>query len=305
MAETRSPRREPFIGRPMPRLEDARLITGRGRYTDDVSYPGQAYAAFVRSPHPHAHIRDIDTAPARAMPGVLAVLTAADYAAAGGRGIGHFAVPADAHDVKKPFTHEWSGPPAFEHAQLPLAADTVRYIGEPVAVVVAETAALARDAAEHVAVDYDPLPAVTDVRAAIEPGAPLVHETAPRNLALDVAIGDAAAVEAAFASAHTVIAHRFRSQRIVNAQMEPRGAIGLFDEASGLVTVISGNQSANKLKNTLADCLGLPRDQVRAVTPDTGGAFGLRMNVYSEQVMVAVAARALKRPVKWLGDRHE
>src|SRR5215471_20564821 len=169
MSETRSPRREPFIGRPMPRLEDARLVTGRGRYTDDVSYPGQAWAAFVRSPHPHARIRNIDAAAVRATPGVLAVVTAADYAAAGGRGIRHFAVPADAHDVKKPSFHDWSGPPPIEMAQPMLAADRARYVGEPVAMAVAESAALAREAAERVDVRYEPLPAVTDVHAALAP----------------------------------------------------------------------------------------------------------------------------------------
>ena len=298
-------RRAPFIGRPMPRLEDRRLITGQGRYTDDFSYPGEVHAAFVRSPHPHARLVAIDAAPARRMPGVLAVLTAEDYAAAGGRGIGHFAVPADAHDVKKPFTHEWSGPPPFETAQLPLASGKVRFVGEPVAMVVAHSAALARAAAERVAVHYEALPAVTDVRDAIAPGAPLLHDEAPRNLALDISIGDADAVAAAFAQAHIVIEQRFRSQRIVNAQMEPRAALGLYDEVSGLITVVSGNQSAVKLKNTLADCLGVGREKIRAITPDVGGGFGLRMNVHPEQVMVAVAARALKRPTKWLGERCE
>src|SRR5215470_4843091 len=140
MVEKHSTRREPFIGRPMPRLEDARLVTGRGRYTDDVDCPGQAFAAFVRSPHPHARIVAIDAGAARAVAGVLAVITAADYAAAGGKGIRHFAVPADAHDVKKLSFHDWSGPAAFEMAQPVLAADRVRHVGEPVAMAVAETA---------------------------------------------------------------------------------------------------------------------------------------------------------------------
>src|SRR5258708_23517221 len=145
MTDTRSGQRAPYMGRPMPRLEDARLITGKGRYTDDFSYPNEVHAAFVRSPHPHACIVRIDAAPARALPGVLAVYTAEDYAAAGGRGIKHFALPADAHDVKKSSFHDWSGPPAFEMPQPVLAADRARYVGEPVAMVVAETAALARD----------------------------------------------------------------------------------------------------------------------------------------------------------------
>jgi carbon-monoxide dehydrogenase large subunit len=305
MAETRSPRREPFIGRPMPRLEDARLVTGRGRYTDDVSYPGQAWGAFVRSPHPHARIRGIDAAAVRATAGVLAVVTAADYAAAGGRGIRHFAVPADAHDVKKPSFHDWRGPAPFEMPQPVLATDRALYVGEPVAMVVAETAALAREAAERVTVDYEPLPAVTDVRDAIAAGAPLLHDAAPHNVAMDKQIGDRAAIDAAFAGAHLVVAHTFRAQRIINAQMEPRAAIGAYDEASGTVTALACSQGAVRLKTNVADCLAMPPEQVRAITPDVGGGFGLRNNPQSEQILVAFAARALQRPVKWLGDRSE
>src|SRR5262245_51190485 len=173
MDDTRT-RRAPFIGRPMPRLEDFRLITGQGRYTDDFSYPNEAHAAFVRSPHPHARVLDVDAGAARAMAGVLAAYTGKDYAAAGGRGIRHFAVPADAHDVKKPSFHDWRGAPAFEMAQPVLATDRVRHVGEPVAMVVAETATLAREAAERVAVRYEVLPAVVDVRDAIASGAPLL-----------------------------------------------------------------------------------------------------------------------------------
>jgi carbon-monoxide dehydrogenase large subunit len=305
MADDNAAQRAPFIGRPMRRLEDVRLTTGRGRYTDDIDLPAQAHAAFVRSPHPHARIVRLDAAAAHAMPGVLAVFTAQDYAAAGGRGIEHFAVPADAHDVKRPAFHDWRGAAPLRIRVLPLAVDKVRYVGEPIVMVVAESARLARDAAERVAVDYEALPAVTDARAALAPGAPLVHDAAPGNLALHVELGDAAAVEAALAAAHLVVAHAFRSQRIVSAQMEPRAALGAYDRASGLFTVISGSQGAVRLKTTLADCLAVAPEQVHAITPDVGGAFGLRTNVYPEQVMVAFAARALGRPVKWLGDRSE
>ncbi|HUI94495.1 MAG TPA: xanthine dehydrogenase family protein molybdopterin-binding subunit, partial [Xanthobacteraceae bacterium] len=305
MAETRSARREPFIGRPMPRLEDARLVTGRGRYTDDVSYPGEAFAAFVRSPHPDARIVAVDAVAARGLAGVLAVITAADYAAAGGRGIRHFAVPADAHDVKKAAFHDWRGPPPFEMAQPVLAADRTRYVGEPIAMVVADTAAVAREAAERVAVAYEALPAVTDVRAALAPGAPLLHDAAPGNLAMDMELGDAAAVAAACAGAHLVVTHAFRAQRIVNAQMEPRAAIGAYDAASGILTALACSQGANRLKTNVADSLGLAPEKVRAITPDVGGGFGLRNNSQSEQILVAFAARALVRPVKWLGDRAE
>ncbi len=305
MSDTRSNRREPYIGRPMPRLEDLRLVTGQGRYTDDVSFPGQAYAAFVRSPHPHARILGIEAAEARALAGVLAIYTAADFAAAGGRGIRHFAVPADAHDVKKPSFHDWQGAPAFEMPQPVLAADRARYVGEPVAMVVAESAERACEAAERIVVKYEPLGAVTDVRDAIKPGAPSLHDAAPHNTAMDKQMGDAAALAAAFKQAHLVVAHSFRSQRIVNAQMEPRAAIGTYDAASGSVTALACSQGANRLKTNVADSLGLATDKVRAVTPDVGGGFGLRNNPQSEAILVAFAARALERPVKWLGDRAE
>jgi aerobic carbon-monoxide dehydrogenase large subunit len=305
MTETRGHRRAPYIGRPMPRLEDFRLVTGQGRYTDDVVFPGQAYAAFVRSPHPHARILSVDAAPVRALPGVLTVYTAADYAAAGGRGIKHFALPADAHDVTKPSFHDWRGSPAFDMPQPVLAVDRARYVGEPVAMVVAESAALAREAAERVAVHYAPLPAVTDVRDAIASGAPLLHDEAPHNVAMDKELGEQAALAAAVAAAHLVVEQDFRSQRIVNAQMEPRAAIGAYDDATGIVTALACSQGANRLKTNVADSLGLAPDKVRAVTPDVGGGFGLRNNPQAEAILVAFAARALKRPVKWLGDRAE
>ena len=305
MTETRPGKREPYIGRPMPRLEDFRLITGQGRYTDDFVFPGQTYAAFVRSPHPHARILGIDAEPARALKGVLAVITAQDYAAAGGRGIKHFAVPADAHDVKKLSFHDWGGPPALEMPQPVLAADRVRHVGEPVVMVIAESDALAHAAAERVVVRYAALPAVVEVRDAIAPGAPLLHDEAPANVAMDKHTGDPAALEAAFAAAHLVVAHTFRAQRIVNAQMEPRAAIGLYDEASGLVTSLACSQGAVRLKANVADSLDLAPEKVRALTPDVGGGFGLRNNPQSEAILVAFAARALDRPVKWLSDRAE
>src|SRR5215472_8714820 len=168
--------REPYIGRPLPRFEDRRLVAGRGRFTDDVAFDGQAYAAFVRSPHPHARIRSIDTGTAAKLPGVIAIFAAKDYAAAGGRGIGHMANPAGTHDVKvKAFAGPGRQTP-FEMPHQPLAGDRVRFVGEPVAMVIAETQSAAQDAAESVIVNYDALPAVTDALAALKPGAPLLHD---------------------------------------------------------------------------------------------------------------------------------
>src|SRR5215813_586575 len=168
--------REPYIGRPLPRFEDLRLVAGRGRFTDDFAFDNQAYAAFVRSPHPHARIVSIDTAAAATLPGVIAVFMANDYALAGGRGIVHMANPAATYDVKiRAFTGPGRQTP-FETPHLPLAAGRVRFVGEPVAMAIAETQSTAQDAAENVIVQYDVLPAVTDALAALAPGAPLLHD---------------------------------------------------------------------------------------------------------------------------------
>ena len=297
--------REPYIGRPLPRFEDRRLVAGRGRFTDDVAFEGQAFAAFIRSPHPHARIRSIDIGAAAKLPGVVAVFTAKDYAAAGGRGIGHLANPAGTHDVKvKAFTGPGRQTP-FETPHLPLAAERARFVGEPVAMVVAETQSAAQDAVESVVVHYDVLPAVTDSLAALAPDAPLLHDEVPGNLALDTAFGDQTASEAAFAAAHLVVTQTFHNQRIASAHMEPRAAIGAYDEAQGDYTILTGSQGAVRVKNTIAGCLGVPPERVRAITHDVGGAFGLLNNVYPEQVMVTWAARQVGRPVKWTGDRTE
>ena len=298
-------RREPYIGRALPRFEDRRLLAGRGRYTDDFSFDGEVYAAFLRSPHAHARINAIDTAAAAERPGVIAVFTAADYAAAGGRGIGHFANPAGTHDVTlKAFAGPGRMTP-YEAPHLPLAVDRARFVGEPVAMVIADTRAAAEEACEHVAVDYEELPAVTSALAALAPGAPLVHDTVAGNLALHTAFGDRAAVEAACAGADVVVARTFRNQRFASAQMEPRAAIGCYDEAQGVYTVLTGSQGAVRIKNTLAACLGVAPERVHARTHDVGGAFGLLSNLYPEQLLVTWAARQIGRPVKWTGDRTQ
>ena len=298
-------RRGPYIGRPLPRFEDLRLVAGRGRFTDDLAFDNQVYAAFLRSPHPHARILSIDTDAAAQLPGVIAVFTANDYAAAGGRGIGHMANPASTYDVKvKAFTGAGRQAP-FETPHLPLAAERVRFVGEPVAIAIAETQWAAQDAAESVVVRYDILPAVTDSLAALASDAPQLHDDLPGNLAIDTAFGDEAAADVAFASAHLVVAETFRNQRIASAHMEPRAAIGAYDERDGVYTILTGSQGAVRIKSTIAACLGVPPERVRAITHDVGGAFGLLSNVYSEQVMVTWAARQVRRPVKWTGDRTQ
>jgi aerobic carbon-monoxide dehydrogenase large subunit len=295
----------PYIGRALPRLEDARLVTGAGRYTDDVHLPGEAHAAFVRSLHAHAVIRSIDTAAARVMPGVLAVLTGADYRAADLTGIRQLPVPADVIDYKQKAFGPDSTRPPFDTPQWPLAIGKVRYVGEPLAAVIAETSSAARDAAAAVGVGYDILPAVTDAIDAIAPGAPALHDAVPDNLALDAQFGDRDATDAVFAQAEIVVEHTFRNQRIVNAQMEPRAALGSYDAKDDRYTLISGSQGVHRQKTALAECFAVAPERLRVICPDVGGAFGLRTNVYPEQVVVVWAARHVGRPVRWTGDRSE
>jgi carbon-monoxide dehydrogenase large subunit len=300
-----NPQRGPFIGRPMPRFEDLRLVRGGGRYTDDVSVAEQTSAVFVRTPHAHASIVAIDTSAARAHPGVLAVLTGDDYVADGHLGMAHFPNPADANDIKIPTFVPMPERKILDELQLPLAAGRVRFVGEAVAIVVAESLVAARDAAEKVVVEYETLPAVSDVAEALSHDAPTIWPNAPGNLALDNAFGDRAAVEAAIARAHVVIEQTIRCQRTASAFMEPRSAIGRYDEAAGQYILISGCQGVHRVRHPLADCLKVPQERVRVICPDVGGGFGSRTNLYPEQVAVVWAARRLGRPVKWTGDRHE
>jgi len=294
-----------YIGRPLPRFEDLRLVRGAGNFTDDVSLPGQAFAIFVRAPHAHARIVSIDTSAARGSPGVLAVLTGADYVADGYVGVAHMPNPADANDVKIHTFTSTSERTILDLLQPPLPTERVRYVGEAVAVVVAESLAAARDGAEAVAIKYDAQPAVTDVMEATAVGAPALWEQAPDNVALDNAFGDRAAVEAAIARAHLVVEETIRCQRTASGFMEPRAAIGNYDPVDDSYTLISGCQGAHRLRHGLAGCLKVPPERIRVLCPDVGGAFGSRFNVYPEQVVVVWAARRMCRAVKWTGDRHE
>jgi carbon-monoxide dehydrogenase large subunit len=286
----------------LPRFEDLRLVRGAGRYTDDMSLPHQAHAAFLRAPHAHARIARIEISAARTMPGVLAVLTGADYVADGLSGAMQGPVPADAVDIRfKAFSGRQH--PILDQPQFPLAVDRVRYPGEAVAMVVAETPWQARDAVEAIVVEYEVLPAVIDPGAAI--GAVAIWPEAPDNVALDEEFGDRDAVNAAFASADLVVEIDVRNQRIVNAQMEPRSAIGAYDPASDNYTVISGGQGPHRPRQVLAASFSLPEAKLRFINPDTGGGFGPRNNLYPEQAAVAWAARRVGRPVKWTSDRSE
>jgi carbon-monoxide dehydrogenase large subunit len=233
-------RRDRFIGRPLPRFEDLRLVRGTGRYTDDVAAEQQSYAVFVRAPHAHADIVSIETSAARARPDVLAVLTCEDYLADGHIGMSHFPNPADAVDVRHPTFAASPQQKILDELQLPLVVGRVRHAGEAVAVVVAETLLAAHDAADAVEVEYRALPAVTEVLEALASNAPAIWPVAPGNLALDNQFGDRAAVDAAMHRAHLVVEKTIRNQRTASAFLEPRAALGSYDAAAKQYTLISG-----------------------------------------------------------------
>ena len=277
------------------RSEDPPLVTGRGRFTDDVSLPGEAHAAFVRAQVGHGEVRGVDTARAAAMPGVLAVFIGAELAAAGLGAI----PPAVALPGR-------GGRLMFSAAMPALAVGRVRYVGEPLAIVVAETAAQARDAAEAVMVDVRELPAAVDVDAALAPGAPLVWPEVPNNIVLDWTDGDAAAVDAAFARAAHVERVRLVDTRLAPAALEPRAAIGQWDAASGRYTLIAGTQGVAVVRRMLAEFVfRVPPQQVRVLTYDVGGGFGMKTQAYSEYAALLYAARRVGRAVKWCATRLE
>jgi carbon-monoxide dehydrogenase large subunit len=275
------------VGQPVPRQEDPKLLQGQGRYTDDLALPGQLYAHVVRSPYAHAVLNGVDVSAARAAPGVHAVITAADLTEYGEMTC---AMPLKNAD----------GTPLRTTRRPALAGDKLRFVGDPVAVVVAETKAQAKDAAELVELDVDILDAVTEASAAA--AAPLIYDDIAENCVLDFAFGDAGKVAAAFASAAHVQKLSIRNSRIVVAAMEPRSAIGEF--ADGRFTLHVGCQGVFGLRNQLADdVLKLPKDKVRVRTGNVGGSFGMKANVYPEYLPLLHAAKMLGRPVKWTDER--
>lgn len=279
------------IGQPVRRVEDQRLVVGRGRYTDDINLPGQAYGVVVRSPHAHARIRSIDVSRARAAPGVLAVLTAED--------LGEASIPCFI-----PITNrDGSRAPMPRHPVL--CRDRVRYVGDKVAFVVAETKAQARDAAELVDIDWDVLEAVVDTASALEPGRPQVHAECPNNIAFDWQYGDPDKVAQAFAQAARVVRLELVNNRLVCNPMEPRAAVASWDPSEGKLTLYTCTQGGWAFRDVLAGHLGLPKEKVRVVTPDVGGGFGMKAMYYGEYTLCAVAARKLGRPVKWTAERSE
>ncbi|HZQ00045.1 MAG TPA: xanthine dehydrogenase family protein molybdopterin-binding subunit [Reyranella sp.] len=281
------------VGQPVPRKEDPTLLRGEGRYTDDINLAGQAHAVMVRSRIAHGVLKGIDTTAARAMPGVLAILTYADLAAAG------FGPMKCAMNIP-----DRNGQPMKTPPRHSLAKDRVRYVGEAVACVVAETVAQAKDAAEAVELDIEELPAVTTPADALKPGAPQIHDEAPGNLVLDFHHGDGEAVKKAFAAAAHVTRLDIVSNRIVVNPMEPRSAIGSYEDGRWVLRL--GCQGVMGIRAGLArDVLNTTPDKVRVLTGNVGGSFGMKSQVYPEYGPLLLAARQLGRPVKWTDERSE
>jgi carbon-monoxide dehydrogenase large subunit len=282
------------VGQPVLRVEDPKLLKGEGRYTDDVNVPGQAYAVMVRGRYAHGTIRRVDVAAARKMPGVLGAYTAADLAA-GGIGPIKCGMMVQGRDGKP-----WLTPP-----RPVLAGEKVRFVGEAVAFVVAQTRAQAKDAAEAVEVEIEPLPAAPSVAAALAVGAPQVHDSVPGNVAVDYHWGDSEKVAAAFAKAAHVTKLSLVSNRIVINPLEPRSALGQYDAASGKFTLTVCSQGVFGMKGGTAGILGTTPDKMRVLTHNVGGSFGMKSQVFPENVCVLFAAKALGRAVKWTDERSE
>ncbi len=290
------------IGQRVRRKEDWRLLTGEGCFSDDFGLDGQAYAQVLRSPHAHARIKSIDKSAAEAAPGVLAVLTGDDLLADGLAAIPHNPRPTSPPD---PLLANRDGSDMFVGLHYALPADKARFVGEGVAFIVAESLQAARDGAELVDVEYEILPAVTDTRAAAEPGAPLIYEEIASNVCLDADVGDPAATEAAFAGAEHCVSMEMHMPRVTGVPMEPRAAIGDFAATTGRTTLFAGSGNVIRQKRELAEIFGVEEDRVRVVARDVGGNFGTRNAIFPEFILVSWAARRLGRPVKWTCERSE
>ncbi|HTY76258.1 MAG TPA: xanthine dehydrogenase family protein molybdopterin-binding subunit [Candidatus Bathyarchaeia archaeon] len=284
-----------YVGAVVRRQEDPRYLTGRGRYVDDIQPPGCLHAAVLRSPHAHARVRAVRTAAARACPGVAAVFAAGDL------------------PELKPIPEAGVAPPPLKARvgfqirsalQYPLARDRVRYVGEPMALVIAESRYAAEDALERITVDYEPLPAISDVEAGLRPDAPRLHPDWPDNLAVSFTaeIGD---TDAAFRGAAVVISERIAVQRYAGMPLETRAVLAVPDSRDGSLTVWDSTQLPHLVQKALLETLGLPAHRVRVATPDVGGGFGTKCSIYPEDLLIPVAARRLGRAVKWVETRRE
>ncbi len=291
--------RTPWVGQSVRRKEDVPLVTGHGRYVADIHLPGTVEVAFLRSPMAHARIVSIDKTAAAELPGVVAVVTGADIAGK---------VAPFTRFVDQEFT-----PPNLERAAHPvirpcpmdvLATDRVRYVGEPLVAIVANSRAAAEDAAELLEIDYDPLPVIVDAERAVEPGSALVHDQIPDNVqaVFDVEAGD---VAAAFAAAPHTKRFSYYTQRLSACPMETRGVLATYSDVTDEMTVWSSTQTPYMVRTRIAEQVGIPEQQVRVIVPDMGGGFGPKVQVYPEEVLLAYLARSLRRPVRWIEDRAE
>jgi carbon-monoxide dehydrogenase large subunit len=283
------------IGQPVPRVEDPRFITGRGRYVDDIDLPHQCYGVVVMSPHAHARIKRVDTAKAKAADGVLAVLTGADV------------IADKLGSLAPPMPEDMGGPKGFRSLRAILAADKVRAVGDRVAFVVAETEVAARNAAEVLEIDYEPLPAVITVEDAVKPGAPAVWDEAPNNVSFTLMMGNKDATEAAFASAKHVVTLKLNNTRITANSIEPRAAIGQYHPDGDNYTLYSTSQNPHGTRSSVAgQVLKIPETKLRVISPDVGGGFGMKHGGYPEDALVVWASRHVGgRPVKWVSTRSE
>jgi aerobic carbon-monoxide dehydrogenase large subunit len=282
------------IGAPLRRVEDRRLLTGRGRFVADIDLPGVLHCVLVRSPHAHAHIRAIHTSAAAAAPGVVAVFTGADMAA----------------DGMAPMRPMWAirsrdGAPMAEPPRFALARETVRHVGEPVVAVIAESLPQAADAAERVAIDYEPLSAVIDARAAQAEGAPQLHAAAPGNVCFRWARGDEGAVRKAFQSAAHTVAIDVVNNRLVGAAIEPRAVMATAEPDGGKLTLYTSTQAPHHIRRQVTEQLGIAESALRVISPDVGGGFGYKGKLYPEESIIVWAARRLTRPVRWVASRAE
>jgi carbon-monoxide dehydrogenase large subunit len=285
-----------YFGAAVPRREDPRFLRGEARYVDDIKLPGLLHAAFLRSPHAHALIRGVRTVAAAAMPGVVAVFTFAD--------LERWMAPLPLFGTPPPGLAAAIRFELRQAQQWALCRDRARHVGEIVAMVVAESRALAEDAVERIEVDWEPGAAVTDMRAGAEPGAPLVHADWGSNVAVAFThgIGDA---EAAFASAEVTVSETFHIQRYVGMPLEMRGVVAQWDRRDGSLTTWNSTQVSHFVQQGLAQALNLPHHKIRVIAPDLGGGFGTKASGYAEDVLVPIAALRLNRPVKWTEDRRE
>ena len=283
------------IGASVVRKEDRRFITGKGRYVDDIKLQGMTHAHFIRSPHAHAKVKGIDSSAAMKMPGVVGVLTGQQIV----------------DDKVGNLICGWAitskdGTPMKMGAWPAMAPETVRFVGQAVAVVIAETKNQAKDAAEAVVVNYEELPAAADIRAAIKPGAPQLHPEAPGNVIYDWTIGDEAATEAAFKSAANVVSLDITNNRLVPNAMEPRAAIAEYNDAEEHFTLYTTSQNPHVARLVLSAFYNIaPEHKLRVVAPDVGGGFGSKIFIYPEEMVALWASKKVRRPVKWTGDRTE